>query len=264
MSILREGVACVTERELTDDELPTDAWTMAMLYAEEGSLVDAPLWLRHSLGETVVDVLMKQGIELDRDASWKCAASSLCDQWRALVEEINEDWSHAVSQVSTFSRADRAVYEALKQSLHLARDLLRPVLSDEAEAVYSEIAERRGTERSVDLFWELALIPPSYYLGRPDDTVWNALELRERTFVATLIAQTLHAAPPAPEKVAFQGMDEVDDDVARTHIARLVGLREMGLWDAYFAEYLMLVKTIVRDGMVDPDLIPWWDPEDET
>jgi len=255
-------VACVTHREVGREGRPSNAWAMAALYAQEGDLADAPRWLRHSLGETVVDILLETGIPPIGEASWQCAASSLCRVWHDLAARIDEAWTEAVDEVPSASEAERAIYKARSQSLYLARDLLDPILSDEAKAAYEEIFDDQATEASVDRFWELASNTPlfsSLYSEMP----WTAMEWREPTLVRTLVSQTLHAAPPAPESAQYDWMDAPDGEAASAHIARLVGLRELKLWGRYVDEYLMLVKTIVRDGLVDPDLIPWWDPEDE-
>ena len=54
---------------------------------------------------------------------------------------------------------------------------------------------------------------------------------------------------------------EVDTGHAQYLIARLVGLRQMQAWRLYYQEFVRLVRLYVADGAVEPELIPWWDPD---
>jgi len=102
---------------------------------------------------------------------------------------------------------------------------------------------------------------PSDDATLPDEDTWEALRKREKTLSYVAIANAQYAAPPAPESAAYAEMMVQDEDRAFMKIAYLIGLRELGLWDAYFEEYVSLVREIVAEGAVDPELIPWWHPD---
>ncbi len=98
LHIISEGAAERTEH-LEGDHY--DCWRIAAQFAQEGDLQHVPLSLLYPIGETVVNVMMEQGIPVpSRDveaasgkvltqwASVRCGASVQCSDWIALADEI--------------------------------------------------------------------------------------------------------------------------------------------------------------------------------
>jgi hypothetical protein len=271
LRIVSEGAAERTEHSEGDHY---DRWRIAAQFAQEGDLRHVPLSLLYPIGETVVDVMVEQGISmpsrnvvtvsgrtLTQWASVRCGASVQCPDWVALADEVEAAWLEHAKAIDDLTLADHVLYEAGKQRLRFVEVLLEPMLSRQARAVLDNIYEGRGLADSIEMFWSLVMELPRGDASLPEPETWEALRKREKTLSYVAIANARYAAPPAPESAAYAEMTVPDEDRAFMKIAYLIGLRELGLWDAYFKEYVSLVREIIAEGAVDPGLIPWWNPD---
>jgi len=271
LRIMHEGAANLTAH--AENEV-YDPWRYAAQFAEDGDLRSVPIQLLYPIGETVVEVMIEQGIDLPTTtvtlapgkswetwASTKCGQSSQCEDWTHIVELVEPAWLERVALVDELSIGDRVRYQARLQRLGQVEVLLDPVLPRSASAVLDRIWTGNGVENSIDIFWKFALDSEEMGIEAPDASTWAAFARREKTLSHIAVRNAVYAAPPAPESAATAELEYPDYDLAYMKVAYLIGLRELELWDAYLEEYVSLVREYVVESKVDPDLIPWWNPE---
>jgi len=258
--VLSEGMARRTE----------DAWEgdnsfqrMAAVFAESGSLLEVPWPLAYDVGASFTDYVWSQSIH-DRVELWESSCSrstNICEDYEALVDYREEGWRASLSGMEP-TEADRVLLEAKLQELTLVQAMLKPVLSQSASDVLSTIYVFQGTQEDLAQFWDLISVLPI----EPDEAAWQALEERERTLLHVAMRNAEYAAPPSPSGELLLSttdvfwLGEVDPGILGPVLGELADLREAGDWPGYYGRYVELLREIIAEGTIYPDLIPWWDP----
>lgn len=254
---LREGSARLTQERLQGND---SYRVIAAIFAETGSLQEVPLSLVYPVGASVVEVLWGADLpqiwgtfapgEWTQGFTRSVAQSIHLTHWRWLAYVIDDVWRESLVNIQPTAK-DRVVYDAARARMATVAWMLDPILSDEAREFAARLCRGDVPEFRIDLFWEL--VGPS-----PDHLTPSQVErmaIRDSALAQIALENAIHVAPPAPEG------KRPDYDLAQYLIARLVGLREMSVWPLYSEEFVRLVRLYVAEGAVEPDLIPWWDPD---
>ena len=253
--ILREGMAELTAARWTESE---DYRTMSAAFAETNDLSEVPPMFHYSAGASLFETIWaSRGPFFYSDAlivESSCEGEvRSCEVWDDYILDFEEDWRERLASIEV-SDVDRVHREATAQWLRLVGAMLDPVLTTEARATLARIRSDEATFADIEAFWNSVEVVPF----RPSEIAWDALDRRVETLRYVACENAQRAAPPCP----YPSWACSDHYLERKKLAsELRDFRAEEDWPGYFARYLELVRDIIAEGAVYPQLVPWWSEE---